>query len=174
MPASRHFSWRVFKILVLSHYLLQMSLCSKTFLGCLIGSFINMYILTMLGQYKSLVSPMKRGMILFSSHRKGLCLYLTPGSIFLFLPLSLQQPNDREDQNPYKILLSGWTFKLRYTFDSEHLLIFYKVSGSKNQPLYTKSLQRSPAVGDLYGTGIEIWPGFGPIGSTEKIGLGRL
>ena len=116
--------------------ILVLSLCSKTFLGCLIGSYINMYILTMLGQYKSLVSPMKRGIILFSSHRKGLCLYLTPGSIFLFLPLSLQQPNDREDQNPYKILLSGWTFKLRYTFDSEHLLIFYKVSGSKNQPLY--------------------------------------
>ena len=31
-----------------------------------------------------------------------------------------------------------------------------------------KSLERSPAVGDFYGTGIEIWAGFGPIGSTEK------
>ena len=28
---------------------------------------------------------------------------------------------------------------------------------------YTKSLERSPAVGDFYGTGIEIWAGFGPI-----------
>ena len=29
-------------------------------------------------------------------------------------------------------------------------------------------------MGDFYGTGIEIWAGFGPIGSTEKKGLGRL
>ena len=28
--------------------------------------------------------------------------------------------------------------------------------------------QRSPAVGDFYGTGIEIWAGFGPVGNTEK------
>ena len=27
--------------------------------------------------------------------------------------------------------------------------------------LYAKSLERSPAVGDFYGTGIEIWAGFG-------------
>ena len=27
---------------------------------------------------------------------------------------------------------------------------------------------------DCYGTGIEIWAGFGPIGSTEKKCLGRL
>ena len=27
----------------------------------------------------------------------------------------------------------------------------------------TKSLERSPAVGDFYGTGIEIWAGFGPV-----------
>ena len=25
------------------------------------------------------------------------------------------------------------------------------------------SLERSPAVGDFYGTGIEIWAGFGPV-----------
>ena len=31
-----------------------------------------------------------------------------------------------------------------------------------------------PAVGDFYGTGIEIWVRFGPIGSTEKKGLGQL
>ena len=31
-----------------------------------------------------------------------------------------------------------------------------------------KSLERSPVVGDCYGTGIEIRAGFGPIGSTEK------
>ena len=30
-------------------------------------------------------------------------------------------------------------------------------------------------MGDFYGTGIEIWPGFGPIGSNEKKnGLGQL
>ena len=28
--------------------------------------------------------------------------------------------------------------------------------------------QRSPAVGDFYGTGIEIWAGFRPVGNTEK------
>ena len=27
----------------------------------------------------------------------------------------------------------------------------------------TKSLERSPAVGDFYGTGIEIWAGIGPV-----------
>ena len=34
--------------------------------------------------------------------------------------------------------------------------------------LESKSLQRSPKVGDFYGTGIEIWAGYGPIGNTEK------
>ena len=29
--------------------------------------------------------------------------------------------------------------------------------------LQPKSLERSPAVGDFYGTGIEIWAGFGPL-----------
>ena len=29
--------------------------------------------------------------------------------------------------------------------------------------MQSKSLQRSPAVGDFYGTGIEIWAGFGPV-----------
>ena len=29
-------------------------------------------------------------------------------------------------------------------------------------------------MGDFCGTGIEIWAEFGPIGSTEKKGLGRL
>ena len=37
-----------------------------------------------------------------------------------------------------------------------------------------KSLQRSPTVRDFYGTGIEIQAGFGPIGITEKKGLGLL
>ena len=32
----------------------------------------------------------------------------------------------------------------------------------------------SAAVGDFYGTGIEIWAGFGPIGSTEKKGSGPI
>ena len=31
-----------------------------------------------------------------------------------------------------------------------------------------KSLQRSPAVGDFYETGIEIWPRFVPVGITKK------
>merc|ERR1712051_1103506 len=30
--------------------------------------------------------------------------------------------------------------------------------------LQAKSLYRSPAVGDFYGTGIEFWAGFGPVG----------
>ena len=32
----------------------------------------------------------------------------------------------------------------------------------------TKSLKRSPVVEDFYGTGIEIWAGFGPVGIIEK------
>ena len=36
------------------------------------------------------------------------------------------------------------------------------------------SKERSPTVGDFYGTGIEIWAGFGPIGSTEKKGPDQL
>ena len=35
-----------------------------------------------------------------------------------------------------------------------------KVLGLRMQP---KSLERSPAVGDFYGTRIEIWAGFGPV-----------
>ena len=34
---------------------------------------------------------------------------------------------------------------------------------ARNVCFYSKSLERSPAVGDFYGTGIEIWAGFGPI-----------
>ena len=41
------------------------------------------------------------------------------------------------------------------------------MSHSKNKT-ESKSLQRSPAVGDFYVTGIEIWVGFGPVGITEK------
>ena len=33
----------------------------------------------------------------------------------------------------------------------------------------SKSLYRSPTMGDFYGTGIEIWAGFGSVGITEKI-----
>ena len=33
---------------------------------------------------------------------------------------------------------------------------------------YTKSLYISPAASNFYGTGIEIWAGFGPVGNTEK------
>ena len=29
-------------------------------------------------------------------------------------------------------------------------------------------------MGDFYGTGIEIWAGFEPIGGTEKMGMGQL
>ena len=38
----------------------------------------------------------------------------------------------------------------------------------------TNVVRTSPAVGDFYGTGIEIRTRFGPIGSTEKKSLGRL
>ena len=34
--------------------------------------------------------------------------------------------------------------------------------------LQANSLQRGPAVGDVYGTGIEILDRFGPVGITEK------
>ena len=37
-----------------------------------------------------------------------------------------------------------------------------------------KSLYRSPAVGDFYGTGIEIWAGFAPVSSTEKKRFGPI
>jgi hypothetical protein len=40
--------------------------------------------------------------------------------------------------------------------------------------LKSKSLYRSPAVRDIYETGIEIWAGFGPIGSTEKKEVGPI
>ena len=33
----------------------------------------------------------------------------------------------------------------------------------QSRKLIPKSLERSPAVGDFYGTGIEIWAGFGPV-----------
>ena len=33
---------------------------------------------------------------------------------------------------------------------------------------------QSPAAEDFYGTGIEIWAGFGPVGITEKNPLGPL
>ena len=39
----------------------------------------------------------------------------------------------------------------------------FKVEMPFFQPLYAKSLERSPAVGDFYGTRIEIWAGFGPV-----------
>ena len=39
---------------------------------------------------------------------------------------------------------------------------------SSNLALDPKSLWRTPAVGDFYGTEIEIWAGFGPVGITEK------
>ena len=32
----------------------------------------------------------------------------------------------------------------------------------------TNSSERKLVVGDFYGTGIEIWSGFGPVGITEK------
>ena len=41
--------------------------------------------------------------------------------------------------------------------------IFCKKMHYKSVTLLTKSLERSPAVGDFYGTGIEIWAGFGPL-----------
>ena len=34
--------------------------------------------------------------------------------------------------------------------------------------MYSKSLYISNAVSNFYGTGIEIWAGFGQVGNTEK------
>ena len=45
------------------------------------------------------------------------------------------------------------------------------VSHAKNRDkkwLLSKSLWKSPAIEDFYGTGIEIWAGFGPVGITEQ------
>ena len=55
------------------------------------------------------------------------------------------------------VLAAGCTglINLRHLFS----FLFY---GSKINRLLPKSLERSPAVGDFYGTGIEIWAEFGP------------
>ena len=42
----------------------------------------------------------------------------------------------------------------------EHILTIFIITFGWVQP---KSLERSPAVGDFYGTRIEIWAGFGPV-----------
>ena len=46
-----------------------------------------------------------------------------------------------------------------------------QTSQMRSFKLGPKSIERSPAVGDFYGTRIEIWAGFGLVGITEKIGL---
>ena len=46
--------------------------------------------------------------------------------------------------------------------------ILAEINGPRNTNLSPKSLLRSPAAGDFYATGIEIWAGFELIGSTEK------
>ena len=43
-----------------------------------------------------------------------------------------------------------------------------------NTILKPKSLYISRTVSNFYGAEIEIWAGFGPVGNTEKINLGRL
>ena len=47
-------------------------------------------------------------------------------------------------------LTSTWTTQRRV----------FKACLAQTEP---KSLERSPAVGNFYGTGIEIWAGFGPV-----------
>ena len=42
-----------------------------------------------------------------------------------------------------------------------HFAYFYTLA--ELYTFYAKSLERSPAVGDFYGTRIEIWAGFGPV-----------
>ena len=41
--------------------------------------------------------------------------------------------------------------------------ILAEINGPRNTNLSPKSLLRSPAAGDFYATGIEIWAGFGPV-----------
>ena len=43
-----------------------------------------------------------------------------------------------------------------------------------NVNAHPKSLYISPAESKSYGTGIEIWAGFGPVGDTEKKGSGPI
>jgi hypothetical protein len=40
------------------------------------------------------------------------------------------------------------------------------------QMFFSISRSKSPAVGDFYGTGIEVWAGFGQVHITEKKNLG--
>ena len=58
-------------------------------------------------------------------------------------------------------------FMLRSMYLSIFLSIFHVIVGKSISFctwMKSKSLWRSPAVGDFYGTGIEIWAGFGPNG----------
>ena len=40
---------------------------------------------------------------------------------------------------------------------------YYNLQTNCESLLYAKSLERSPAVGNFYGSGIEIWAEFGPV-----------
>ena len=72
-----------------------------------------------------------------------------------------------------------WFF-WRYTYQSwKNNAVFLLASSAELvvsyiKMKYTKSLERSPSVGDFYGTGIEILAGFGPVGITEKKTFGPI
>ena len=61
-----------------------------------------------------------------------------------------------------------------HQFKREGLLVVIIWHEIMDLILESKSLQRSPTVGDFYRTGIEIWAVFFPIGSTEKPGSGSI
>ena len=50
----------------------------------------------------------------------------------------------------------------------EHLREIEEAAEEVLSEKQAKSLQRCPAAEDFYGTGFEIWAGFGSVGITEK------
>ena len=51
----------------------------------------------------------------------------------------------------------------RFKNDTSKMYSLHCVGPIQRCSMVSKSLERSPAVGDFYGTGIEIWAGFGPV-----------
>ena len=87
-------------------------------------------------------------------------------------------PSSRENWSAW---VSNLTISIAKTSSKFHKILkwlrllrrisFWKFHTWKIQ---AKLLQRSPVVGDFYGTGIEIWAGFELIGSTTKKGSGSI
>ena len=72
--------------------------------------------------------------------------------------------------------LSGYCNKLWKTLEYTFIHIVYGAMdmAMRYSMYWSKSLYRSRAGSNFYGTEIEIWAGFKPVGNTEKKKLGRL